>query len=94
MQGDMGMAASLATHIRDSIDWDYALDLDLDLDFVQIVLQFPDVTEVDFEHALLRVATQLREAGRRIPDQVLLDQADAFDELVEEWIGGRLRSRS
>ena len=88
----MGMAASLATHIRDLIDWDYALDFDLDFD--QIVLQFPDASEADFEHALMRVATELREAGRRIPDQVLLDQADAFDELVEEWIGRRLRSRS
>jgi hypothetical protein len=87
----MGMAESLAAHIRASIDWDHARDFDLDLD--QVIVRFPDITEADFEHALTTVATELREAGRRIPDQALLDQADAFDELTDEWVE-RLRSRA
>jgi hypothetical protein len=82
---------SLATYIKGSIDWDHAKDFDLDLD--RIIVRFPDITEVDFEHALTRVASDLREAGRRHADQALLDQADAFDEMTSEWVE-RLRSRA
>jgi hypothetical protein len=44
------MPIALAAFIKASIDWDHARDFDIDLD--QIVARFPDITEVDFEHAL------------------------------------------
>jgi hypothetical protein len=69
----------LATHIMTLIDWDAECDFDLDLD--QVLEAFPDVTEVEFERALLRIATELRANGQR-----LLDQADAFDEMTSEWV--------
>jgi hypothetical protein len=81
---------SLAAFIKASIDWDHARDFDLDLD--RIVARFPDITEVDFEHALTTVAAELRGDGRRLADQALLDKADAFDEMTHEWVE-RLRAR-
>ena len=47
------MTISLAAYIKESIDWDYAREFDLDID--QIIMGFPDMTEADFEHALATV---------------------------------------
>jgi hypothetical protein len=82
---------SLAGYIRATIDWNPAKDFDLDL--ARITGRFPDTTEADFDHALTRVAAELRQAGRRASDQTLLDQADAFDDLTPEWVE-RLRGRA
>ena len=59
------MPVALAAYIKASIDRDHARDFDLDVD--QIVVAFPDVTEVDFEHALTTVAAELRGDGPLVP---------------------------
>jgi hypothetical protein len=81
---DIPMPTSLASYIRESIDWNPEKDFDLDLD--RITARFPDVTEADLDHALTRVAAVLRLGGRRSGDQALLDQADAFDDMTPVWV--------
>jgi hypothetical protein len=75
---------SLAEYIRSTIIWDPATDFDFDLGW--IVASFPAVTADDLDHALTRVAADLRRAGHRSGDQTLLDQADAFDDMTPVWI--------
>jgi hypothetical protein len=75
---------SLAEYIRTTIVWDPQTDFDLDIG--RIVARFPDVIEADLDHALTRVAAELRQAGQRTSDQTLLDQADAFDNMTPVWL--------
>jgi hypothetical protein len=76
---------SLAAYIRASIKWDPAAEFDLDMG--DVLARFPDATKSQFERAMLRVAFDLRADGRRLRDQALLDQADALDERIDEWLG-------
>ena len=81
---DEAPAARLLAYIRSAIRWGPAGEFDLDLG--DVLEHFPDATKLELERALLRTAFDLRADGRRLGDQALLDQADAFDKLTDEWL--------
>jgi hypothetical protein len=78
------MPLSLAAYIRSAIRWDPAGEFDLGMG--DVLARFPDASKAEFERALLRTAFDLRTDGRRSGDQALLDQADAFDKLTDDWL--------